>query len=439
MTTSSDTRRRFAVIGSGISGLMAAHVLARNDHVTLFEADDRLGGHAHTHEVPIPDGRSIHVDTGFIVHNRRTYPTLIRLFDELGVQTRESDMSMSVTIPGVGLEYAGGKGIRGLIPTARSLRNRRYLRVLTQVPKFHRAARDLLTETESTPISLRAFLDDIGFDVDFRDFFITPLVSAVWSCDPADALDYPARHLFTFLDHHGMLSISGSPTWRTVVGGSARYVERIADGLPDVRLGTAVSTLTRRSGGVTVTTEAGASEEFDAAVVATHPHQALRMLANPTVRERDLLGAITYSPNRALLHTDESVLPRTANARASWNYLVPQSAKATSGVVVTYDVTRLMRLPSDGPRMLVTLNGSEFIDPATVIDEMAYEHPLFTTSAVSAAARLDEIDSDTMAFAGAYRGWGFHEDGALSGLRAAQRLGGRWTEESTTPVALVGR
>ncbi|WP_083837401.1 NAD(P)/FAD-dependent oxidoreductase [Gordonia effusa] len=437
---SSDSPRRFAVIGSGISGLMAAYVLARNDHVTLFEADNRLGGHAHTHDVPLPNATTVQVDTGFIVHNQRTYPTLIRLFDELGVQTRESDMSMSVAIPDVGLEYAGGKGIRGLIPSSSSLRNRRYLRLLTQVPRFHRAARRLLAEPESMPVSLRGFLDDVGFDADFHDYFITPLVSAVWSCDPADALDYPARYLFTFLDHHGMLSITGSPTWRTVVGGSARYVDRVAAELPDVRIGTPVAALTRRSGGVTVTTEAGSSEEFDGAVVATHPHQALRLLAQPTSRERELLSAITYSPNRALLHTDESVLPITANARASWNYLVPPSNRATpDGVVVTYDVTRLMRLSAGGPRMLVTLNGSEFVDPAMVIDEMSYEHPLYTAAAVDAAAALDEIDSGTIAFAGAYRGWGFHEDGALAGLRAAQRLGGRWTPKSNSPIALARR
>lgn len=425
MTELTGVRRRIAVIGSGISGLMAAHVLARSQQVTLYEADGRLGGHAHTHDVTLPSGSTMAVDTGFIVHNRRTYPTLIRLFDELGVATRESDMSMSISAAAAGLEYAGGKGIRGLLPSSRALRNTRYLRLIAQVPRFHRAARRLLAETSDTTTTLGHFLDDERFSADFCDYFLTPLVSAVWSCDPHDALDYPARYLFTFLDHHGMLSVSGSPTWRTVEGGSRRYVEAVAARLTDVRLHTPVTSVIRRPDGVTVASATGPAEEFDAAVIATHPHQALRMLADPSARERQLLSAITYSPNRALLHTDESVLPRTPNARASWNYLVPQPDRQSSGVVVTYDVTRLMRLPQT-PRMLVTLNGEGLVDPLRIVDEMEYEHPLYTAAGVRAAADLDEIDSDTVVFAGAYRGWGFHEDGALSGVRAARRLGVAW-------------
>lgn len=404
---------------------MAAHVLARTRRVTLFEADDRLGGHAHTHDVRLPSGPTIAVDTGFIVHNRRTYPTLIRLFDELGVATRESDMSMSISVPDVGLEYAGGQGIRGLIPSSSAVRNTTYLRLLTQVPRFHRAARRLLAAPGPTTPTVRDFLDAHRFGADFGDYFLTPLVSAVWSCDATDALDYPARYLFSFLDHHGMLSVSGSPTWRTVVGGSRRYVDAIAARLPDIRLNSPVTAVIRRPGGVVVES-AGSAEEFDAVVLATHPHQALGMLARPSARERELLSAITYSPNDALLHTDESLLPRTRNARASWNCLV------TDGVVVTYDVTRLMRLPADGPRMLVTLNGRHLVDPATVLDQMSYEHPLYTAASVDAATKLDEIDSDRVVFAGAYRGWGFHEDGALSGLRAAERLGAHWTPASSS-------
>lgn len=438
MTTRTPARRAIAVIGSGISGLMAAHVLARTDSVTLFEADGRLGGHAHTHDVALPDGSTMQVDTGFIVHNERTYPTLLRLFDELGVTTQDSDMSMSIRAPGAGIEYAGGKGLRGLLPTAATVFNPRYGRVLFQVPRFHRAARALLAADDRAPlITLRQFVADNRFGTDFCDYFLTPLVAAVWSCDPGAALDYPARYLFTFLDHHGMLSVTGSPTWRTVTGGSARYVEKVAERLHDVRTGTPVTAVHRHRDGVHVTAGA-ATAAFDAAVIATHPHQALAMLTEPTPLERQLLGAITYSANHAQLHTDESVLPRSANARASWNYLVPGGDRAADGVVVTYDLTRLMRLPTTGPRMLVTLNGAHLVHPARVISEMSYEHPLYTAAAVAAAARLGEVDSDVVAFAGAYRGWGFHEDGALSGLRAAQRLGGRWPAMMAAVPAGVG-
>ncbi|MGW0041988.1 NAD(P)/FAD-dependent oxidoreductase [Rhodococcus sp. NPDC003348] len=417
-------RRSVAVIGSGIAGLAAAHELARRDRVTLFEADDRLGGHAHTHTVDLGAGRRVDVDTGFIVHNDRTYPTLCALFDELGVATQATDMSMSVRSDANGLEYAGGKGISGLLPTVRTVGRGRYLRMLGEVPRFHRAARALLddgpAETEET---LGQFLDRLKFSRYFVDHFTIPLVAAVWSCDPDDAMRYPARYLLTFLDHHGMLTVFGSPPWRTVTGGSARYVEKITAALDEVRTGTPVERLVRSGGGVVVTA-GGAPRRFDAAVVAVHPHQALRLLAEPTPAESAVLGAITYSTNRARLHTDESVLPRARAARASWNYLVPRAGERAPGVIVTYDMTRLMRLrEAGGRRLLVTLGGADRIDPSTVLAEMTYEHPLYTPESVAAQRRLPELDSDTVAFAGAYHGWGFHEDGAASGVRAARRIG----------------
>ncbi|MFF0813636.1 NAD(P)/FAD-dependent oxidoreductase [Rhodococcus sp. NPDC003318] len=435
MTTTSE--RSVAVIGGGVAGLTAAYVLAKHDRVTLFDADDRLGGHAHTHDVDLGDGRRVRVDTGFIVHNDRTYPTLCALFDELGVATQPTDMSMSVRADG--LEYAGARGLRGLFPTASNLRRGRYLRMLGEVLRFHRAARALLDTggadeshlggAEETlggaEETLGDFLDRLGFSRYFVDHFMTPLVAAVWSCDPAAAGRYPARYLFTFLDHHGMLAVFGSPPWRTVTDGSARYVEKIAAGIDEIRTASPVHRLDRGSGGVQVTTADG-TRDFDAAVVAVHPRQALRLLAAPTPDEAAVLGAIPYSTNVARLHTDESLLPRATAARASWNYLVPGAGERERGVIVTYDMTRLMRL--DGirdRRFLVTLGGADRIDPSTVIAEMTYEHPLYTPESVAAQRRLPELDSATVTFAGAYHGWGFHEDGAASGLRAARRLGAR--------------
>ncbi|MCU1647370.1 MAG: putative amine oxidase [Nocardia sp.] len=332
------------MIGSGVAGLTAAYVLAKHDRVTLYERDSRLGGHAHTHEVEFAPGKRVWVDSGFLVHNDRTYPTLLRLFEELGVQTRETDMSMSVRADALGLEYAGAKGLGGLFSTARMLRKPRYLRMLTEIRRFHRAARELLRQDDSA-LTLAEFLREHRFSAYFTEYFMTPLVAAVWSCDPGTATQYPAQYLFRFLDHHGMLTVYDSPTWRTVVGGSARYVEKIATTLDEVRTGTPVLAVAEHTDHVLVTDRSGV-RRFDAAVLATHPQQALALLADPSPLTEAVLGAMPYSLN---------------------------------------------------------------------------------------PAQLPEIDSGRVTFAGAYHGWGFHEDGALSGLRAAERLGGWW------PVYLTGK
>ena len=402
---------RIAVIGSGVSGLTAAHVAARAAQVTLYEADDRLGGHADTHEVR-EGSRTLAIDTGFIVHNPRTYPVLLGLFDELGVTTQPSEMSMSIRDDGTGLEWAGALGLGGLVPTARTLGRGRYLRMLTEVPRFHRRARALLAGPDDER-TLRRFLAEGGFSAYFERHFMEPLVAAVWSCDPDVALEYPARYLFTFLDHHGMLGVFGSPQWRTVTGGSREYVDRLAAALPDVRTGCKVTSIAETADGVQVTDGNGWVASYDGVVVATHPDQALSMLADPTAAQREVLSALPYSSNVALLHTDTSVLPAARRAWASWNFRRPN--------VVTYDLTRLQRLDTS-TRYLVTLGGQDLVDPDTVIDRMEYAHPLYTPESVAAQARLPEIDTDRIAFAGAYHGWGFHEDGARSGLKAVERL-----------------
>ncbi|MFI1917862.1 NAD(P)/FAD-dependent oxidoreductase [Nocardia sp. NPDC020380] len=424
-------RREVAVIGSGVAGLTAAYVLAMRDHVTLYEQDGRLGGHAHTHEVEFAPGQRVCVDAGFIVHNDRTYPTLLRLFAELGVQTRATDMSMSVRADAAGLEYAGAKGLPGLFPAPRMLARPRYLRMLGEIPRFHRAARKLLQEADSE-ITLAEFSRQQRFSDYFTEYFLDPLVAAVWSCEARLAGEYPAQYLFRFLEHHGMLTVYGSPTWRTVVGGSARYVEKVAARIDEIHTGTRVLAVAERDDGVMITA-GGSARRFDAVVIATHPWQALAMLVEPDPLTSAVLGSMPYSVNHAQLHTDETVLPRARRARASWNYLVPPQTGEPTGVTVTYDLTRLMGLDQVADRrFLVTLGGARLIDPARVIAEMTYEHPIYTPESVAAQRLLPTIDTDRVAFAGAYHGWGFHEDGALSGVRAAERLGGFWSRPTGT-------
>ncbi|MGW8633109.1 NAD(P)/FAD-dependent oxidoreductase [Streptomyces sp. NPDC055793] len=422
---SGETAPRTAVIGSGVAGLTAAYVLGHAHHVTLYEADDRLGGHAHTHELTAADGRIHRVDSGFIVHNRRTYPNLLRLFDELGVATQESEMSMSVRCEGCGLEYAGARGPAGLLARPRNALNGRYLRMLAQVPRFHRAARRLLTADADQALTLGEFLDREGFSAYFRAHFMTPVVSAVWSCDALTALRHPAAHLFRFLHHHGMLAVGGSPVWRTVTGGSRTYVDRIAERLPDVRTATPVRSVTRHADGVDVTAADGTTDTYDHLVVAVHPDQALELLADPTPEEKDVLGAFRYSRNATLLHTDTTLLPRARGARSSWNHLMPSCDTGADRVRVSYDMNRLQRLDASDT-YVVTLGGEDRVDPDRVLARMTYEHPVYTPESVAAQRRLPGLRTPVTAYAGAYHGWGFHEDGCRSGVEAAEALGVTW-------------
>ncbi len=420
-------RRRIAVIGSGVSGLTAAHVLRRAADVTLFEADDRLGGHAHTRDRVDGTGRVLAVDSGFIVHNERTYPELLRLFAELGVATQPTEMSMSIRCGGCGLEYAGSKGFAGLFPSARNATRPRYLGLLAQVLRFHRRARAALADP--TPVgrdeTMTAFLARGRFGPYFVSHFVTPLVSAVWSCAPSEAGAYPARYLFQFLANHGMLGVRGAPEWRTVVGGSRTYVEKAAAGLPDVRVATPVRSLERTAEGLLLRTAAGAIDRFDAAVIATHPDQALELLAEPSPDQVRILGAIGYSTNPTILHSDAAVLPRARRAHASWNYYLPDCDASAASVNVTYDMNRLQRLPSE-TRYLVTLNDAGAIAEDAVLERITYHHPLYTPASVGAQAELPTLNDGRLAFAGAYHGWGFHEDGCRSGVAAAASLGVTW-------------
>ncbi|MFD5813820.1 NAD(P)/FAD-dependent oxidoreductase [Streptomyces sp. NPDC127038] len=417
--------RRTAVIGAGVAGLTAAYVLSQERPVVLYEADDRLGGHAHTHDLTSSDGRLHRVDSGFIVHNHRTYPHLLRLFAELGVATQESEMSMSVRCEGCGLQYAGARGPAGLFARPASALRPAYLRMLTEVPAFHRAARRLLAEGGEDTLTLGEFIARERFSPYFTRHFMTPLVSAVWSCDTATARLYPAAYLFRFMDHHGMLSVGGSPRWRTVTGGSRSYVDRLAKELDAVHTSTPVRAVRRHADGVDITTEDGTTDSYGSVVIAVHPGQALRLLADPTGPEREVLGTFRYSRNTTLLHTDTTLLPGARGARASWNYLMPDCETDADRVRVSYDMNRLQRL--DAPETyVVTLGGEDRVDPAQVLARMEYEHPVYTPESVAAQRRLPALNSPVTAYAGAYHGWGFHEDGCRSGVEAAAALGVAW-------------
>lgn len=407
-----------------MAGLTAAYILQRRYDVTLFESEPRLGGHAHTHDVVTADAGLLAVDSGFIVHNRVTYPSLLRLFGELGVATQPTEMSMSVSCRQCGLEYAGARGISGLFSRARSVVMPAYLRMLTEVTRFHRAARRHLDEGDDAT-TLGDLLATGGYSSYFVGHFVVPLVCAVWSAAPGDVLLYPARYLFAFLSNHGMLSVTGSPQWWTVTGGSRTYVERAAKHLSAVETATPVRGITRHADGVEIRDDGDTVHGFNRVVVATHADTALSLLTDPTEAECSALGAFRYSNNPTVLHTDAKVLPTARRARASWNYLLPSCAARSDHVLVSYDLTRLQRLATATPH-LVTLNPVEGIARDAVIAEMVYEHPVFTRESVAAQSRLPALNDGRTAYAGAYHGWGFHEDGCRSGVEAAASLGVVW-------------
>lgn len=417
-------RERVAVVGAGVAGLTAAYLLQRTYDVTLFESESRLGGHAHTHDVVSADAGLLAVDTGFLVHNKATYPSLLRLFGELGVATQPTEMSMSVSCAECGLEYAGGRGIGGVLASPRSAMKPAFLRMLAEVPRFHTAARRHLASGDDTT-SFGEFLAAMGHSAYFASHFAIPLVSAVWSAAPGDSLLYPARYLFAFLANHGMLSVTGSPPWHTVAGGSRTYVERAAKQLTAVHSSTPVTAVTRHADGVSVRDDAGDHHAFDRIVIATHADTALSLLTDPTPAEHATLGAFRYSENPTVLHTDATVLPKAPRARASWNYQLPSCAAGSDKVVVSYDLTRLQSLPT-ATRYLATLNPGDRVAREDMITKMSYEHPLFTRESVAAQRDLPALNTDRVAYAGAYQGWGFHEDGCRSGVEAAASLGVRW-------------
>jgi predicted NAD/FAD-binding protein len=415
-----------AVIGAGVSGLTAAYLLSRTHDVTLFEAEGRLGGHAHTHDVTDSDGGQHAVDSGFIVHNEKTYPWLRKLFGELDVEVRPTEMSMSVRCEGCGLEYAGGRGLRGVFAQPRRLIDPRFARMLWQVKRFHRRALAFLRTTDDENLTTYGeFLEREGFSGYFIAHYAVPVVSCVWSAGQETTLVYPARYLFRFLDHHGMLRVGGSPQWYSVVGGSRVYVERLAGLLEDVRAAHAVTDVTRREDGVQIRDVTGQVTGVDRVVIATHADQALGLLADPGDAEVTILKQFGYSSNVTVLHTDSSVLPEARNARASWNYRMTSCDRPGQPAVVSYWMNRLQGHRSPDA-LLVTLNDRERLDPESIVATMDYAHPIYTPEAVRAQSQLGGLATDRTVYAGAYHGWGFHEDGCRSGVGAARHFGVTW-------------
>lgn len=414
---------RIAIVGSGISGLVCAHLLDRHHEVTVFEAADRLGGHTNTVEVEV-SGEVHRVDTGFIVYNERTYPAFSAMLRHLGVATKGSDMSFSVSDERTGLEWRGTSPST-LFAQRRNLANPAFHRMLVDVVRFNRAARRLAADPGASPgPTLGQFLAEGRWSPQLVDWYLVPLGSAIWSADPASFTDIPASTFARFFDNHGLLRLGDQPRWRTVDGGASTYVEAILGGLRGrVQLGAGVEKVVRRpaDGTVELVTADGRLEVFDHVVVATHSDQALRLLADPSAAERDILGSIRYQPNRATLHTDGRLLPRSPRAWASWNYhrmTVPRE-EAT----VTYFLNRLQGIESPLP-ILVTLNREEDIDPGAVIATFTYDHPVLDAGAVAAQHRHHEISGrDGISYAGAYWGHGFHEDGVQSALGVSRALG----------------
>lgn len=413
-----------AVVGSGVAGLTAAYLLSRSHDVTLLEAEDRLGGHAHTHDVTASDGRRHVVDSGFIVHNDVTYPWLRKLFAELDVPVRPTGMSMSIRCDGCGLQYAGGAGVRALLAQPRRIVNRDFLSMLAQIKRFHRRASAFLT-TDDDGATYGDFLRAEGFSPHFIAHYAVPVVSCVWSAGRAAALQYPARYLFAFLAHHGMLSVSGSHQWYTVVGGSRTYVERVAACLPDVRRGDPITDIRRRPDRVELRSRSGDVLGADRVVIATHADQALDLLADPTDDEVTTLKSFEYTRNRTLLHTDASVLPSAPRARAAWNFRMRSCVAVDEPVAVSYWMNQLHGLDADD-QFVVTLNDEGRVAPGSVLAEMHYEHPIYTMESVQAQSRLAGLATERTAYAGAYHGWGFHEDGCRSGVAAARHFGVTW-------------
>ena len=420
-------RPRVAVVGAGISGLTAAHLLSHTHDVTLIEGEDRLGGHAHTHQVDVA-GRPHAVDSGFIVLNDRTYPLLRRLFGDLGVTIRATEMSMGIRCAGCGLAYVGGRGAGGIFAQRRRVVDRTFWRLLLGVRRFQRQAIALLDDHPESTLTYGEFLQTHGFSDHFVAHYALPVVACVWSSGRRDALDYPAAYLFAFLRHHGFLTLGDAPQWYVVEGGSRTYVEAIRTRLTGphtVITGRQVVSVAREPHQVTVTDAAGDQQAFDRVVLATHADEALGLLADPTADEKEVLGAFRYSRNETQLHTDDSVLSRRFAERASWNFHLSGCDDQADRVQVSYWMNRLQHHPVEHP-LVVTLNGADRVDPATVVATMQYTHPIYTPESVAAQQRLRSLMTDRTAYAGAYHGWGFHEDGCRAGATAAAHFGAGW-------------
>ena len=434
--------RRIAIVGTGVSGLTAAALLHHAGHeLVVYEAGGHVGGHVNTIDVE-RDGERHAIDTGFIVFNVPRYPHLVRLFARLGIESRATTMSFSVRDEATGLEY-NGTSLDGLLAQRRNAVRPRFLRMIRDILRFHRVALAWLAEQESAGrpddgTTVGEFVARHRLGEDFRERYLLPIGASIWSCPAGTFAGFPVRFVLEFMRHHRMLHLGGRPTWRTVVGGSARYVERLTAPFADrIRLRTPVRRVRRDADGVTIETDAHAPERFDEVVIAAHADEALAMLDDPAPAERELLAAFPYQRNEAVLHVDASVLPRARRAWAAWNYLLP--AEPGAAVRITYDMNILQGLESRH-EWCVTLNDDGRIDPATVVGRYDYAHPVYTPARAEAQARHAElIRARRTSFCGAYWGYGFHEDGCASGVRVAEAFGATFAAwEAGPPDAAAG-
>ncbi len=408
---------RIAIIGTGIAGNVAAYQLRDNYDITVYEAADYVGGHTNTVEVR-ENGRSLAIDTGFIVFNDRTYPNFIRILDELGQPSQASQMSFSVHAADGSLEY-NGSSLNGLFAQRRNLLRPSFHSMVRDILRFNRTALAEISRSDGA-ISLGDFLANGGYGDRFRDDYLVPMIAAIWSAEPCAVLDMPAEFLVRFFRNHGLLQLKDRPQWRVVEGGSREYVRRLVNGHRDrIRLNSPVQQIRRSGDGIEISTAESGREWYDYAFVACHSDQALTMLAEPSRVEADVLGAIDYQRNEAVLHTDVSVLPKRRRAWAAWNYFVPDELHGH--VAVSYNMNILQSLDS-AQTYVVTLNDDTRIDPGKILHRVEYHHPVFTRDAIAAQARHAEVNSDRIFYCGAYWRNGFHEDGVVSALNAVSHF-----------------
>jgi predicted NAD/FAD-binding protein len=421
---------RIAIVGSGISGLSAAHHLHGKADITLFEAGDYFGGHTHTVDVTLPTATGLQthgVDTGFLVYNERTYPGLIALFEELQVATVKSDMSFSVQVPhknGQGALEWNGANLNTVFAQRSNLLKPSFLLMLRDVMRFNTLATELAERNQDHELAqpLSGFLFSHKFSDAFRDWYLLPMLGCIWSCPTDQMLKFPVATMIRFCHNHGLIQVNNRPQWYTVAGGARHYVEKILAGIADKRLNTPVLRIERDAHSVTLQTING-SERFDQVILATHADQSLAMLAEPTAQETATLGAIRYHPNRAVLHTDTSVMPQKKLAWAAWNYeRAAHSNTESTRVCLHYWLNLLQPLPFTQD-VIVSLNPVHEIDPAHIIGEYDYAHPVFDLPAIQAQAQMPQLQGQQHTwFAGAWMGYGFHEDGFKAGRDAAQTL-----------------
>ena len=438
-------RMKLAIVGSGISGLAVAHTLKGQADITVFESGDYFGGHTHTVDVTLPTAKGLvthGVDTGFLVFNERTYPNLIQLFSDLQIETAPSDMSFSVKVPGArhgrALEWSG-TNLNTVFAQRGNLVNPRFWRMLADVIRFNALCTRIAQEQGEQDLQqpLKDFLLTHRFSEQFRDWYFLPMLGCIWSCPTDQMLQFPVATMIRFCHNHGLIQVINRPQWFSVVGGARQYVEKILAHVPDKRLNTPVRLIERNEQGVRIITD-GHAEHFDEVVIATHTDQALAMLREATPNEQHVLGSIRYQANRAVLHTDASVLPANPKTWAAWNYERAASTERESArVCLHYLLNRLQRIPFAQP-VMVSLNPLQPIDPATIVGEYDYAHPVFDLKAIDAQRRIPLLQGQRHTwYAGAWTGYGFHEDGLKSGLQVGRSLLKQIHEQSTQQETLT--